>query len=98
MELERRRAPELHLAEGTLNAALAYYGRGRVRDYLGQPAEALADYLEACGLGYEPGCSRADALEAGGQASVSDKRPARKPKRRKLRRPDGNAGDRIYGG
>lgn len=101
-------APAPAVAEQRQTTAKAYYGRGRVREFLVQPEGALADFEAACRLGHEQACERADALapqaEHKARRAAPEERAAPAPdkpkreKKRKIGNPDGNPGERIYGG
>lgn len=111
--------PRVHEAErGTLDplearllrerAATAYFGRGRVHEFLLRGDEALPDYEEACRLGRAQACARAEALKLPQPKSRASRRgeaekakplpeeTERPRKRRRPRTPANDAGDRIY--
>lgn len=102
-------APKPQADELRQATARAYYGRGRVLEFLIKREEALADYTRACGHGHAQACERAAGL-----AQRDEPRPKRKappahtirlpetpepPKRAKPRQshPDEDPGERIYG-
>lgn len=89
LRLRHESAPPPALTEQTEGTARAFYGRGRVEEFLAQNEAALADYTSACNLGHDEACARADAL--------APQKPHKPPKRKKIKNPDSEPGDRIYG-
>jgi len=90
-ELDRLRAPAPALAAARADAADARFRRGAVEETLSLPADALADYEDACDLGRADACARAAALKPKAAA------PAPRPKKRRWKsNPSGEAGTRIY--
>jgi lipopolysaccharide biosynthesis regulator YciM len=98
-------AAKIGVAEAQEKTARAYFGRGRVNEFLARVGEAGADYREACRLGHQPACEKAKSLPS----IAAPARPARreepreeprqeepKPKKRKRVHVDTDAGDRIY--
>ena len=105
-DLCARGAPPPQLQARQQDAARAYFGRGRVREFLTQRAGALADYDRACALGHAPACARAEALRpesakarpAPPAAAPAVEPPPSKPaKRKRSRAPSSDPGERIYG-
>ncbi len=80
--LARSKPLKIDAVETQGKAARAYFGRGRVYEFLGRTAPAAADYRESCRLGHEPACARERNL------------PADSAKKAKPETHD--SGDRIY--
>lgn len=107
-DAQRRPAPDGEHAERRLAAAKGHYARGRVLEFMIKPVEASADFTQACRLGYEPACERADALALKASppkaapkrpaAPLQPVEPAPPPKKRKDTPYENDGGTRIYGG
>ncbi|MBI3550937.1 MAG: tetratricopeptide repeat protein [Elusimicrobia bacterium] len=104
-QLSRADIPTVELADERETAARAYYGRGRVNEFLVRLPDALADYRQACELGHQESCRKAEGLAARSEETKQAKtrtlaKPERKApaasKKKKLPPPDSEAGDRIY--
>lgn len=87
-----RKAPAPELKAYQQETARAYFGRGRLHEFLSQPEPALADYRRACALGHDEACARTQAL-----APAPKPEAAKPPKRKRWRAPSNDAGERIYG-
>ena len=104
-DMARARAMDAAVVEYQIQVARAYFGRGRLNEFLVRPREAIADYVEACRLGHKEACGRAEALA--GRAEVKPKAAAPKEKgpetpkkvekrRKRLPKPGSESGERIY--
>lgn len=100
-------APPPAVARQRQDTSRAFYGRGRVEEFLVQNEAALADYTSACELGHDAACERAAAMAPQAETRAKKPRPAlvdpqpEKPKpskRPKIKNPEGDPGERIYGG
>lgn len=105
LEAERRgRAPQPALDEDQDALARAYYGRGRVNEFLVRMPDAAEDYKTACELGHKQACGRAtSAAKAAEKAAPELAPPAAeteaerpRPKKRRKVKLDEDPGDRIY--
>lgn len=106
-DLQRSRTLAAALADYQAQVARAYFGRGRLHEFVLRRPEALADYVEACRLGHKEACARAQALAAtppaAGPSQGTTKRaprpePAKRPaeRRKRLPKPESEGGERIY--
>lgn len=55
-------AAKLEAVEAQDKAARAYFGRGRVNEFLARLQAAVQDYRDACRLGHQQACARAEAV------------------------------------
>jgi tetratricopeptide (TPR) repeat protein len=109
-DLKRSRAHPVAVQEMREKAAHAYYGRGRLNEFLVRLHEAADDYQTACELGHKQACERLASVKqyASKEATATEaprekqKDAAKVPeapkekKRRRLPRADSDPGDRIY--
>jgi tetratricopeptide (TPR) repeat protein len=110
-QLSRGNGRRLEAVEAQEKAARAYFGRGRVNQFLAQIRPAHEDYSEACRLGHEQACAKAaelaELLKKEPERkpvenaeleppAAEEPRPAPKPRRRRAPPPDSDTGDRIY--
>jgi tetratricopeptide (TPR) repeat protein len=88
-------------------AGKAYFGRGRVSEFLAKIADAASDYRQACELGHREACARAAALAKAPAPKPAPKpappaaveiRPLPKTRKKKTSPPQSDPGERIYGG
>jgi tetratricopeptide (TPR) repeat protein len=104
---ERARAPERARALERERLAAAFYSRGRLREFLMENEGALDDYAQACALGHKDACAK---RPAGGEAAAKRARrpkaapaeldppePVRpKAKKRRVKTPKSDPGERVY--
>ncbi len=102
-DLSERAAPQPRQKARRQETARAYFGSGRVREFLSQVPQAIADYQRACELGHDDACARLQAL-APEQAAARAKpapppapAPPKPAKRKRLPAPRSDPGERIYG-
>lgn len=87
-DLRRSKAPPAASDELKQEAAHAYFGRGRLNEFLARVEAAAQDYGQACALGHQEACRRLARLRP-----AQARRPAA---RTRSRRAKSDPGDRIY--